>query len=129
MNELIISLFNLAKTKDKVARCRVVAAIIKRNKIYSVGFNSYKTSRLSKKFKKNDFSLYNHAEVSAIHKFLKNYPKRDISRYTIVVVRIKLIEERWVLGCSKPCRGCQKLIQYFQLKRVIFYRKNKWVIQ
>lgn len=124
--EIIEYLFNLAKKQDRIARCRTIAAIIKRNKIFAIGKNSYKGGALSHRFKKDKFSVFEHAEVSAIKNFLKKYPTREINKYDIIILRAKLNNEGWILGCSKPCRGCQKAIQYFQLRQTIFYWRKRW---
>lgn len=125
--KIINTLTSLAKTKDRVGRCRVVSSIFKRNKIFSIGFNSYNGGTLSYRFKKDVFAVYEHAEISAIKNFLKEYPTREISEYGIIVVRVKLEKGKWVLGCSKPCLGCQKAIHYFQMKKIVFLQKKRWL--
>lgn len=127
--KIVTTLTNLAKRNKRVGRCRVVAAIVKRNKIFVVGSNSYEGGVLSSRFKKDCLAVYEHAEIAAIKSFLKKYPKRDISKYSLVIVRVKLNKKgEWVWGCSKPCQGCQKAIQYFKMKRVFFLQKKRWVL-
>jgi tRNA(Arg) A34 adenosine deaminase TadA len=126
---IITKLTNLAKTNSRVGRCRVVAAIVKRNKIFVIGCNSYEGGALSSRFKKDYLAVYEHAEIAAIKSFLKKYPKRDISKYSLVIVRVKLNKKgEWIWGSSKPCRGCQKAIKYFKMKRVFFLNKKRWVM-
>lgn len=120
-SSVLQKLFPIATQKAPVARCRLIAAIVKRNKIFAIGNNSYCSSKLSRKFSKHELAPYVHAEIDAILKFLKKYPTRDISKYSLYVFRVKYDDYgNWTLGESKPCPGCQKAISYFGIRDVVY---------
>lgn len=118
----MMELFGVATKLKPTARCRVVAAITRRGKIMSIGHNSYNSCRLARQFKKHDLALYNHAEVNAIHNFLRRYPAPHLKKCKIYVCRVKLIDGVFILGASKPCIGCLKAIHAFGLKDVIYQK-------
>lgn len=127
--KIVSKLFEKAKKNSKVGRCRVIAAVVRRNTIYAEGCNSYSGGALAYRFKKHEQAVYNHAEIAAIKNFLKTYPQRDLSQYEMIVVRVKQVGEKWLLGDSKPCLGCQKAIKHFQIQQTIYMWRKKWVIQ
>lgn len=94
-------------------RCRHVSFLCLRNKIISIGCNSYvKTSPLSKKFGARDG--YIHSEVAAI----VNAPRSiDLTRTTIYNVRVKLDGS---VSLSAPCDSCQKVLSAFHIRRCLF---------
>jgi len=113
-------LFGVATQLTPTARCRVVAAITRRGKILSIGHNSYNSCRLYRQFKKHDLAVYNHAEINAIHNFLRKYDAADLARCTMYICRVKLSDGKFISGASKPCPGCMKAIKFFGIKRVVY---------
>jgi deoxycytidylate deaminase len=95
-------------------RCRHLSFLTYRNKIISIGRNSYlKTHPLGKKF--NTASSSTHSELSAII----NFPHRslDIRAATMYNVRI----DRWgKVALSAPCPSCQNLIRSFRIKKCFY---------
>lgn len=120
MGKIKKKLFGEATRMRAAARCRVVAAIVRRGKILSIGHNSYNSCRLARQFSKHDLALYNHAEVCAIHSFLKVYPAKKLRKCTLYVYRAKWKCGKFQLGKSKPCKGCMKAIKHFGIKNVIY---------
>lgn len=94
-------------------RCKHTSFIVIRNKIISIGVNSYfKTSPLSMKFGAREGFI--HSELSAI----TNCPRSiDLSRTTIYNVRIKLDGS---ISLSAPCQSCQKVLNAFNIRRCYF---------
>jgi len=118
--KIINELFILARDKERVAKAKVVAAVVHKGKIVSYGFNQYRTSWMQRKFKKNDLSLFLHAEVDAIKNALKVADANTVKNSTLYVVRSRKIAGKHVFGEAKPCRGCESCIKWFDMKRVYY---------
>lgn len=58
-----------------------------------------------------------HAEVNAILKFLKKYPKSLLSQCTMVVIRA---HKDGTLANSKPCHQCQAVIVKHGIPKIVF---------
>ena len=112
---IVRQLCKIAQTSAKVARCRVVAALVKRNKVLAVGVNTYSSIRLARRFQKHELALSTHAEVAAIHDFLRKHNKEELKSCTMYVCRIL---DNGQLAAAKPCRGCEAAIRQFGIKNV-----------
>lgn len=115
--KIVRRLCEIAQTSEKVARCRVVAALVRRNKILAIGVNSYQSIKLARRFRKHELALSTHAEIAAIHSFLQKYDEQKLRGCTLYVCRI-LDDGTTVL--AKPCRGCEAAIKKFGIKDVIY---------
>jgi len=114
-------LFEIAKDLEPVGQARVAACLCRRNKIYSLGINSRESSKLSRRFSKDDKALCVHAEVDCILNYLKSYGNKDISKCTLYIVRAKIGDSgEWQYGCSYPCNGCLKAIEHFGIKKIVY---------
>lgn len=94
-----------------------------KKEILSVGICQMKSHTFQKNYAKHPDAIYLHAEVAAIKNALNSRIDLDIlSRSTLYIVRRKrsVDSEGWVQGLSKPCSGCQKCIDSYGLKRVIY---------
>lgn len=122
------SIFETLKViaRDTSTRQRVAmsAAIVKNNKIISIGVNSFdKTDSFQKKFSKNPEIVFPHAEVSAIKNAFKSIDLYTMRKCYIYVCRMKFDSTHklnLIQGLSKPCDACMKAIQTFELKGVIY---------
>ena len=95
-----------------------VAAIFHKNKILSIGQNSFKTHPLAKKFGHRNSSI--HAELSSIVRF----GVEDCEGLSMAVLRIG---RNGKLNLSRPCRCCQNLIQQVDIKNVYYTGgSGKW---
>lgn len=94
-------------------RFRHVSFLVCRNKILSIGINSFKTNPLSAKFNFRQSSR--HSELHAILNY--RTVSMPIRFTTLFNVRIRLDGE---LGIAKPCNRCSDLIRAFDIKRVIY---------
>lgn len=94
-------------------RCRHVSFVIVRNRIISIGTNSYiKTSVTSHRFGARDGFI--HSELAAI----VNAPRSvDLSKTAVYNVRISLTGE---VKLSMPCPSCQKVLTAFNIRRCYF---------
>lgn len=95
-----------------------VAAIFQRNKILSIGQNSFKTHPIAKKYGHRNSIL--HAEVAAIIR----HGLEDCSGLNMAVLRINRKND---LTISKPCPCCQSIITNVGFKKVFFTnQKGQW---
>lgn len=110
---------NLPRVTNK--RVKVVAAIVYKRKVVSIGFNQDKTHPMATKFQKNPLSNTLHAEVDAINKAKKILSKEQFEQATIVVARVKMnIKREEILGLSKPCKGCSECIEAHKIRKVVY---------
>lgn len=94
-------------------RCRHCSFLLVRNKIVSIGCNSYiKTNPMSLKFGARDGFL--HSELSAIVNASRSI---DLSKTTMYNVRISLTGQ---VKLSMPCPSCQKVLAAFDIRRCYF---------
>ena len=107
----------------------MIAALVLRNKVLAKGYNNYSSRQLSRKYKKHEYAVFCHAEIDAIHSFLKENSPELLQKCTLYVCRAKLVNGKWVVGNSKPCIGCQRAIDAFKIKKIIYSReKNNWTL-
>lgn len=104
-------------------RAKLAASLVIRNEIISVGYNSYKTHPLQKRFSKNIEAIFKHAEVDCIINALRYVDYDDFSKSTLYVYRVKKLTKDhvdWSDGYSEPCCGCKQAIDHFKIKKVVF---------
>ena len=94
-----------------------VAVIFQRNKILSIGQNSFKTHPVARKYGHRNSVL--HAEVAAIIR----HGLDDCSGLNLAVLRVNRNNE---LAISKPCVHCQSIIDNVGFKKV-FYTNEQGV--
>lgn len=103
-------------------QAKVCAAVVRKNRIVDVGFNSKKTHTMQKGF--NEMKPYLHAEIEAMlraHRKLEN-----LDGCFLVVVRTKKNGRGGtnVGGCSKPCDSCQRGMKNFGIKKAYYVDEN-----
>lgn len=118
-------LSKIAIAVEPVAQARLAAAIVYRNEIISFGVNQRKTHPFQAKFSKNEDSIYLHAETDAIKNALKHISIDELSNSTLYICRVKIVEQKFVFGLSKPCCGCMRAISNFGIKNVYYSLDNK----
>lgn len=104
-------------------RAKLAACLVIRNEIISVGFNSYKTHPLQKKFAKNIEAIFKHAEVDCIINALRHVEQEELAKATLYVYRVKKLTKDnnfWSDGYAEPCIGCKSAIEYFKIKKAVF---------
>lgn len=95
-----------------------VAMIFKKNKILSIGQNSFKTHPIARKYGHRGFCT--HAEASASLR----YGVDDCHGLDMAVLRINRLNR---LTISKPCVNCQYLIDSIGIKNVYYTnKKGEW---
>jgi len=118
MNNVILQkLKEVAEDSEPVSKVRLAAAILYKNKIVSIGRNQYKTHPIMLRFCKNPEAIYLHAEVDAINRAKKILTVSELSKATLVVIRIK---KDGSYAMAKPCEGCQDCINHHNIKKVFY---------
>lgn len=96
----------------------LVAGIVRRNEIISIGIARKKTHPLQRKYSSTPEHIYLHAEIDAIQRAIKK--NIDLTRCEIYVCRIKIINGVDLWGMAKPCQGCESAIKAFGIRRAIW---------
>ena len=119
--------FKLAQSLEPVRGARISAAVVRKGKVVSFGYNHKKTHPFQAKFCKNKDAVFFHAEVHAIKNALKIICVDDLSKCDLYIVRAKRdrYNKRWLTGLSKPCSGCQKCIDLFDLNSVYYSKEGE----
>jgi len=119
--------FKLAQAVEPVRGARIAAAVVRKGKVISYGFNHKKSHPFQAKFCKNNHAVFFHAEVHAIKNALTTVDVNDLSKCELYIVRAKRDEtnKKWISGMSKPCSGCQKCIDLFDLKSVYYSKEGE----
>jgi deoxycytidylate deaminase len=123
VNKGILSTLELVAAANPSDNAKVSAAIVRNNKIISIGINSKKSHPMQARFGKNEESIYLHAEVAAIRNALREVSVDDLQKMEIYICRVKKpkpFSKKYVWGLAKPCEGCQRAIAEFGLKRVVY---------
>ena len=124
--EIFDETFKLAQSVEPVRGARIAASVVRRGKVVSYGYNHKKSHPFQAKFCKNAHAVFFHAEIHAIKNALQIIDVDDLSKCELYIVRAKRDKnnKKWITGLSKPCSGCQKCIDLFELKN-IYYSEEK----
>jgi hypothetical protein len=124
--EIFDETFKLAQAVEPVRGARIAASVVHKGKVVYYGFNHKKSHPFQAKFCKNKDAVFFHAEVHAIKNALQIIDIDDLSKCELYIVRAKRDKnnKKWITGLSKPCSGCQKCIDVFELKN-IYYSEEK----
>ena len=99
-------------------RCSHIAFLIRSGKIVHIGTNSCKSHPETLKYDYKDHQKVGmHAELAVCMKSGKD----NLKDYTMIVLRV---DRTGKLANSKPCCGCQSVIQQFDVGEV-WYSDNK----
>ena len=114
-----------AKGQEPVKSSRIRAGLVYKNQLLCVGQNKLKSHPFQKRFGKNESAIYLHAEVDCIVNAIRsNIPLSDISKSSLIVVRIKKNVNEWIVATAKPCSGCQRAIAHFDINKVLYTTDN-----
>ena len=108
---------------DYKGAAKMSGALVRRNEILSFGLNTKKTHPLMFKYRKNEESIYLHAEIDAIKNALKLMSVNDIRGTDLYVCRVKKSKPRsgvWIWGLAKPCIGCTRALIHFGIRNVYY---------
>lgn len=119
---IINTLAKVAEANDEYPKARLAAAIVKNNKIISIGINRMKSDPLQARFGKNKEAIYLHAEIHAIKNSLREIDVEDLKNCILYICRVRQPKSKtpyeWAL--AKPCEGCSRAIVEFGLRKVIY---------
>lgn len=107
---------------------RLAACVVYRNDIVSFGINEMKSHPFQAKYGKNSNSVFLHAETSAIKNALKYLAQSELSKATLYICRVKFHDpskNKMIFGLSKPCPGCFRCINTFNIRSVIYTLDNE----
>ena len=127
ITEIQDEIFKLAQSVEPVRGARIAAAVVRRGKVISYGYNHKKSHPFQTRFCKNRHAVFFHAEVHAIKNALKSVDVEDLYKCELYIVRAKRdkANRKWITGMSKPCSGCQKCIDLFDLKNVYYSEEGE----
>lgn len=111
-------LFEMAKNVEPIQSARIVAGIHRKGKLLSVGFNQRKSHPLQAKWASRPERIFLHAEIDAIRNYLYHHTLDSLESCSMLVVRVKRSNNRWVCGCAKPCSGCRRALEFYGLKNI-----------
>lgn len=121
--------FVLAQSVERFPNAKLASIIVIGNKIISYGWNQAKTHTFVRKYSRHgEEHCYLHAEVHAIKNSLRIIDPEDLERATLYVARAKRpssYSKKWVYGLAKPCEGCQRAIEDFSIRRVVYTLDDK----
>ena len=125
--EIFNETFKLAQSVEPVRGARIAAAVVRKGKVVSFGYNHKKSHPFQAKFCKNNHAVFFHAEVHAIKNALNSVNVDDLSKCDLYIVRAKRNKEnkKWLTGLSTPCSGCQKCIDLFDLNSVYYSKEGE----
>ena len=127
--EIFDETFKLAQAVIPVRGARIAASVVRKGKVISYGYNHKKSHPFQAKFCKNKDAVFFHAEVHAIKNALISIDVDDLSKCELYIVRAKRDKSnrKWITGLSKPCIGCQKCIDSFELKSVYYSQEGELI--
>lgn len=104
-------------------KARLSAMILYKNDIISLCVNEKKTHPFQAKYRSNDHSIWLHAETNAIKSALRLLTLDELAKSTLYIARIKYSDAKRTsleIGNAKPCEGCFRCINTFQIRKVIY---------
>jgi len=101
-------------------RIKLAAGVVYKNRLVAVGVNSYKSHPLMSKYGKNPEAIYLHAEVDAIKNALRVLSLQELEKSDILVVRVRKDGHDYKTCLAKPCDGCARAIQAFNLRNLYY---------
>jgi tRNA(Arg) A34 adenosine deaminase TadA len=108
--------------RDPALRSHHASAVVYRNSLVGIGFNSMKSHPFQARFGKNKDAIFLHSEVAAIKNSIRHLSERELNRSTLYVTRIKQdqFSRQMVPGIARPCAGCARAIAEFGIARVVY---------
>ena len=91
--EIFNETFKLAQSVEPVRGARIAAAVVRKGKVVSFGYNHKKSHPFQAKFCKNNHAVFFHAEVHAIKNALNSVNVDDLSKCDLYIVRAKRNKE------------------------------------
>lgn len=124
--KILDTLIAVAKSTQHHFRANHAAAIVYKGRFLAVGINQKKSDPFHVRFASNDKAIFIHAETDCIKQVVNyfNDALYYLKNSTLYVVRVKG-EDKTEWGLSKPCIGCLKAVDLFNIKKVIYSKDNQ----
>lgn len=103
---------------------RLAACIVYKNDVVAFGVNQMKSHPFQARYSKNSDSVFLHAETSAIKNALRFITIDELEKSTLYICRVKHHGQSLGFGMSKPCPGCFRCINAFNIPKVIYTLDN-----
>lgn len=107
---------------------KIGAVLVRGKHRIAQGVNLRKTHPIQWQFRRNDDSVFLHAEISTIVNAVRRNPDIDFKNTTMYIGRAKkfMVPRRrgedivhgW--GLSKPCSGCMGALLHYGISRVVY---------
>ena len=111
-------------------RIKIGAIVVKKNKIISVGVNSYKTHPIQRRYNIFRFNIFTtdtahtlHAEIQALVNIPYGTELSDLTLYTYRENR------DGKLAKSRPCPSCMNLIKDIGIKKICYTTDEGYAIE
>lgn len=111
-------------------RIKIGAIVVKKNKVISVGVNSYKTHPIQKKYNRFRFNIFKtdtahtlHAEIQALVNIPYGTELEDLSIY------IYREHRDGKLAKSRPCPSCLSFIKDLGIKKICYTTDEGYAIE
>lgn len=122
---MLKQLTNIAIDTDHDSNYKLIASVVHKGDIISVGYNRKQTHPLQMRFNQNRKAISLHAEIDAIAKASKRLTLEEFKRASLYVARVRKMNGVWVRGLAKPCVNvCQPTIMAFNIDK-IFWTENE----
>lgn len=121
-------LSKLASNLEPTGNAKIAACVVYQNTIVAFGNNKNKTHPFQAKYGRNSESICLHAETDVIKNSLKLISQEQLSRSALYICRVKFLDEnkkKLIFGLARPCEGCFKAINAFNIKKVFYSLNNE----
>jgi len=120
LGRLFTVLSDVGCDQPKVGAARVVAAVVYRRSIVSIATNSLRGDPWQARY--GDETHTTHAEILAIKRATAHLRVRKLPGYDLLVCRLCAQVNGDIIGwgLAKPCAGCQRAVDDFELNRVYY---------
>jgi len=118
-------LFNLACDIEPQHKARIIAAIYYGKQRLCVARNRVRTDPFHYSFSQSEHRIHLHAETSAIKQAIQLVGLDKLERCVLYVARAKRgLDGQFQFGLVRPCIGCQRAIQEFNIRECWYTLEN-----
>lgn len=102
------------------------AGLVYKRRLIAVGYNLDRSDPWQQRFGTTPMNIYLHAETRVIKRGLAMIGEEAVAHASLFVCRLRQVvnqktgKRRFEWGIAKPCQGCQRAIDTYQIKRVYY---------
>lgn len=121
-SRIIDVLSDICETCPRQYHARVVAGIVYKRRLISVGTNNGRSDPWQLRYSKTGHNIWLHAEVQAIKRAFYRIGKERLSKSSLYVCRLVESSDKseFSRALAKPCAGCQRAIREFGIRHVVY---------